>query len=357
MLGFSLAIEATRSRSPADSERVRRVRRLSMNRWSSALSVFGAGAAPDRLRVSPLGFRALRIWSADFSSAAWIDAMPANRATTTAARPTLILLNFRDIALSPVRERRCRMVRTLRCVSVPSLVSPEASRVHALFQRFRSFYSIIFELAGDVLVDRLGGGDVGISAGGIAVAQLGLAAAEQGRGVFRVDPERGVVVGDGTGRQPDLQVDETAAVEGVDEIRLEAQRFVAVPQRDLQIADDGARPAAIVERFGVLGVEPDRLVEILDRLAVAGLLRMRQATLEVRVGIVGILLDLAVEFLDQRLGGRHRLLRLHLRRGAGPGLRSRLLLLRRPRRRGRRIEPGELVARLVRIGPGLVLRQ
>src|SRR5262249_15635685 len=91
-------IEATRSRSLTVSERAPLERRLLMNCRSSALRVFGAGAAPDRLRVRPLGFNALRISFADFCSAAWIDATPANRVTATATRPTVSLLRFRDIA-------------------------------------------------------------------------------------------------------------------------------------------------------------------------------------------------------------------------------------------------------------------
>src|SRR5215475_13793946 len=98
MLGFSFAIEATRSRSLTVSERVPLERRLLMNCRSSELRVFGAGAAPDRLRVRPLGFNAFRISLADFCSAAWIDATPANRVTATATTPTVSLLTFRDIA-------------------------------------------------------------------------------------------------------------------------------------------------------------------------------------------------------------------------------------------------------------------
>src|SRR5215510_4813502 len=278
MLGFSFAIEATRSRSLTVSERVPLERRLLMNCRSSALRVFGAGAAPDRLRVRPLGFNALRISLADFCSAACIAATPANRVTATATRPTVSVLTFRDIA-------------PLLCVGVvPSVVStPQCLICHWYRQqprgfmpqsrRLRSFYSIIFELAGNVLVDRLRGGDVGIAARRIAVAQLGLAAAEQGRRVLGIELERRVVVGNGAARQPDLQVDEAAAVECVDEVRLEAERFVAIPQSHLQVADDGACPAAVVERLGILGIEPDRVVEIPDRVHVPALLRMRQAAL------------------------------------------------------------------------------
>src|SRR5262245_20202279 len=130
MLGFSLAIEATRSRSLTVNDRERLLRRLLMNCWSSALSVFGAGAAPaDRLRVRPLGFNALRMSLADFCSAAWIDPMPASRVTITAARPTLRLLRSPNIT-SLLCVGAGHWVRRRNAFG-PPLVSPAAMPVHA----------------------------------------------------------------------------------------------------------------------------------------------------------------------------------------------------------------------------------
>src|SRR5215475_2048173 len=100
MLGLSLAIEATRSRSPADSERDLPRTDLRKLRSSGLRARALPSAPPDRLRVATAfgGFKALRISAADFSAA---DAAPmlTDRAKTAAeaAKPTLNFAVVPDI--------------------------------------------------------------------------------------------------------------------------------------------------------------------------------------------------------------------------------------------------------------------
>src|SRR5262245_7130707 len=97
----------------------------------------------------------------------------------------------------------------------------------------------------NVGLDRLGGGDIGVAAGGVAFLQFRHAASVERVRVLGVLGDRGVVVGDGGVEGAELELNEAAAVERVAVIGPQPQRLVAVRQRAVEVlAVQGAPPAA-----------------------------------------------------------------------------------------------------------------
>jgi hypothetical protein len=73
-------------------------------------------------------------------------------------------------------------------------------------QRQASPYPVACELLGDVRLESLRVGDVAVAADAVAAPDSGDAAAvERGR-QLRIDPQRGVVVGNGVAELPGFQV-------------------------------------------------------------------------------------------------------------------------------------------------------
>src|SRR5262249_38869321 len=97
--------------------------------------------------------------------------------------------------------------------------------------------------------------------------QRGMARLKKGdtAGVFRLQFERSVVIGDGIVESPELEIDETAAVERVGGVGLELERFTAIGEGRLQLAENGALPTAGVPHLRVGRRELDGLAEIGDR--------------------------------------------------------------------------------------------
>src|SRR5262249_32176570 len=133
------------------------------------------------------------------------------------------------------------------------------------------------EFLGDVRLNRFRGDNVEVAAGGIVVLDLGNAAAIERVCPFRLDPQRRVIVGNGRGQLPGLQVYQGAAVERVRIARLKLQGHIAIIKSRLKIADDGSRPAAVVEGLGAWS-QPNHLVEVLDSEPVIATDRQHPAT-------------------------------------------------------------------------------
>src|SRR5262245_50168090 len=109
----------------------------------------------------------------------------------------------------------------------------------------QSSYVVLRPLLGHVGLDRLGGGEVGVRAGAVALLPLDDAAAPERAGELRVDGERLVVVAERRIKIVELEIDQRAAVDRVGGVGLEAERLVAVVERAAEVgADNGARPAA-----------------------------------------------------------------------------------------------------------------
>lgn len=92
------------------------------------------------------------------------------------------------------------------------------------------------KLLGDVGLDRLGCGHVGIAAAAVALADLGEAAPIERAGKLGIALERRVKVLDRVVALAELEIDETAGVEHVGRVGFDLERCVAIRQRLLRLA-------------------------------------------------------------------------------------------------------------------------
>src|SRR5487761_1719929 len=108
-------------------------------------------------------------------------------------------------------------------------------------------YSVTFEFLDDIRIHGLGMGYIQIAFGDRAEPLSGKAAPVERGGQSGIDPQGGVVIGNGVLVPPALEVGKPPAVQGIDKIRPEPQRRVAILPRRLQLTEHGADPAAVVE--------------------------------------------------------------------------------------------------------------
>jgi len=146
-------------------------------------------------------------------------------------------------------------------------------------------YAVVLEFAIDGRIDRFGGTNIRIAAGGVAFFDLGFAASVQGGSHLRVEPQRRIKVGDRLVQLPEFQIGQPATVEGVRISRSQLYCFVAVGKRCIEFAGQRADETTIVKRFGIVRVELDRLAEILGREHVFAALGENLTALIVKVSV------------------------------------------------------------------------
>src|SRR5262245_24626693 len=75
------------------------------------------------------------------------------------------------------------------------------------------------EFIGNLRVDGFGRRYIAVPLRGLAGAQLADSAPIEGAGLVRLDPQRGVIIGDGQAVEIEPQINQTSAVESVGKIR------------------------------------------------------------------------------------------------------------------------------------------
>src|SRR3979409_79496 len=113
------------------------------------------------------------------------------------------------------------------------------------------------EIFGNVGPDRLGGREIRIGAGAIALLLRGETAAVKRAGESRIELQCRVVVGDRLVDVAELETNEAAAADGDRISGIDADRIGIVRQRALEVALVPIGVAAVVEGVGEAGIEPD----------------------------------------------------------------------------------------------------
>src|SRR6266481_6756629 len=126
----------------------------------------------------------------------------------------------------------------------------------------------------------------------VAFAGIGHAPAEQRIGDAGVEPQSGVVIGDGTIQIAGPQIGVAPAIEnhrGVAGVQL--QRFVAIRNGPPDLADDGIAVAARHVIIGIPGIGVDRARIVLDRLEIVALGLIGETTVEIGKREAGVPAD------------------------------------------------------------------